>query len=57
MAWWMNYMNTTMVCINGCGVSRSYVGEEFELAESCPQCKKEMEGLRILKKGITNDTQ
>jgi len=51
MVWWMDYMNTTMVCINGCGVSRSYVGEEFKLAESCPQCKKEMEGLRILKKG------
>jgi hypothetical protein len=52
MVWWQQWMNTTMVCINGCGVSRGYIAEEFELAESCSVCGTEMEGFRILTKGI-----
>lgn len=46
------WMNTTMVCINGCGVSRGYIAENTELDERCLICNTDMEGFRILEKGI-----
>jgi hypothetical protein len=44
------WMNTVMVCPNGCGKSVGYTAPDIALWETCLFCGIEMEGFRILEK-------
>ena len=50
MAWWTDWMNTVMVCPNGCEVTKDYLAPEFPLRGSCGTCGEVMEGVRVIKK-------
>lgn len=50
--WTQGWLNTFMSCPNGCGVLRTYLGNEFELEGQCFDCATDMEGFRLLNKEL-----
>lgn len=47
--WHEDWMNTTMVCPDGCGMSKGFIAEDYPLDERCPMCGTELEGFRVLR--------